>query len=150
MTLPTLSLELHCRYLELLLKQSDEIEIPDDVIRALTIALDEQEKHYHVEGKKIYRIKYWKQHEERRELLKIELEKFKADVDKRKAAWNLLTLKVKDAFGFEDEAIARKIAHSMLVKNKVGAALLMGVDLTEVPPLTGTYKVIEGQYWYEL
>jgi hypothetical protein len=147
---PPITLDLHRRYLELILKQADEVTVEDDVVRALTMALDSNEEYYHVEGKVVYRSKYWKSHTERRELLKAQLEKFKVDVDKRKAAWDILTTKVKDQFGFDDEAIARKIAHGMLVKNKIGAALLMGVDLTQVPQITGKYIVIDGQYFYEL
>jgi hypothetical protein len=147
---PPITLDLHRRYLELIFKQADEITVEDDVVRALTIGLDSAEDYYHVEGKVIYRAKYWKSHTERRELLKQQLEKFKADVDKRKSAWDLLTTKVKEQFGFDDEGIARKIAHGMLVKTKVGAALLMGVDLTQVPQITGKYIVIDGAYYYEL
>ena len=149
-TLPQITLDLHRRYLERIIKQADYLDVDDDVILALTIALDNEEQYYHVEGKTIYRIKAWKQSLERRERVKIELEAFKKDVDKRKAAWDLLTSKVKEEFGFDDEATARQIAHGILVKNKVGAAMLLGVNLMEVPQISGSYRVIDGTYYYDL
>jgi DNA integrity scanning protein DisA with diadenylate cyclase activity len=147
---PQITLELHRRYIERILQQTDYVEIDDNVILALTAALDSTEQYYHVEGKMVYRIKYWKATSERRELLKLQLEEFKTKVDKRKAALAMLTTKVMDEFGFEDRDVARQIAHGILVKNKIGAAMLLGIDLAEVPKLEGKYMVVEGTYYYEL
>ena len=150
MELPQITLALHRRYLEKLLGHHDYMEWDDDVILALTAALDAEENFYHVEGKMIYRSRYWKMASERRELLKQQLEDFKNKVDKRKAALDMLTTKVKEEFGFDDTDAARQIAHGILVKNKMGAALLLGINLAEVPQLSEKYIVIEGQYYYDL
>lgn len=75
---PTVTLELHQRYINLILGSLDQKEIEDKIIVELTSLLDPNERYFHVEGKMVWKIKPWKDSVGRREELQRRLNELKA------------------------------------------------------------------------
>jgi predicted ribonuclease YlaK len=141
---PPITLELHRRYLDLIFGHQDKLVIEDSIIVQLTKLLDAEEQYWHVKNNEVWKIKAWKDAAERIEERRRILEEYKDKVDKRKAVLDLLTLKVMENFGLEDRNIAGQLAWNMLMKKNIGAALLLGVNIVDLPELGQKHIIIDG------
>lgn len=125
-------------------------ELASQGVADLIKAIDTKEAYWHVENKTLWPIKDWRLSqsnlEKRRELLA----GIKQRIEDRKEALKELTKGVMAMLG-ADKDMAQSLALVILHKRNNPAALVFGVDISNVPELDGKHLIYDerGEY-YEL
>lgn len=153
MSIP-INLELHKRYLNIILGELDYKELNDDVLLNLTKLLDSDETTFHVEKRCVYKISAWRKSLERRELvaakMKAKMKEIAGKIDNIKDTLELLALKIMETLSLNDREIANQLAYNIYRKKLYSQAIYMGVDISKLPELEQPHQVIEGNKYYNL
>lgn len=143
---PELSVQLHCRYLNLFLGNLSYKECTDKGILELHKILDPNEEYFHIEGSEIWRISPWKklleQENERKRQHKEEMDR----LDERRRAYYVLLEGLAKEFKGMDNVVLRRLAETLMNTNNAGAvAYFTGgkIDLNSVPTLNRNYTNLD-------
>jgi hypothetical protein len=137
-----LTIQQHCRYLNLFLGELDYKECPDKSILELTKILDKEENYYHVESNTLWRIVPWRKAYERDQALKRMMAEENIRLDERKQAYYKLAEGLGRHFKGMDNTILLRMAEKLMNDNNVGAVLFFTnneIDLEKIPKLNRTY-----------
>jgi hypothetical protein len=137
-----LTIQQHCRYINLFLGELDYKECPDKSILELTKILDPIEAIFHVEGNTLWRVVPWRKAYERDQALKKMMAEENARLDERKQAYYKLAEGIGKHFKGMDNIILFRMAEKLMNDNNVGAVLFFTnneIDLEKIPKLNRTY-----------
>ena len=140
---PHLTLSLLNRFLELIVSYQDYKEINDEALLELIKLIDKEEQFWHIEGKKLYKKKSWLKDLDRISRAKREQEEINSIRDIRLRIIRQLQAKLAEEFGIEpDNEQIIKIAVNILKRGKIKAALMLGVDIDNVPDMPTDFYII--------
>ena len=149
MNYPPLTPDILSDFLNELLGFHDKAQLTRPRLLPLIQLLDPEQQHWHLEGDVVWRIKAWRQSQERLAREKAAADAYNSILFDRKAAFEQLITGVQRKLGIEREA-ARVIALTMLKNKTQQAAEFFGVDIKDLPELPNKHVIIEGKEVYEL
>ena len=143
LTLPLLN-----EFMDEILSYYESKELKSQGLIDLIKAIDKDEKFYHIEDKIVWRKKYWLQHENYIAAMRARHEAITKIADARKAALKSIQLKLAEATGMDPDVLL-PIALNTL-RNRKQLAILLGVDLNDVPDMPEKFTIIKDKISYDL
>lgn len=123
-------------FLEEILGNLHDKEIINDLILKLVKHLDAQEQYWHVEGKRLWRIKAWRLAHEKHERLREQSRQYNEVVNKRKEAMLTLIKNVAESLKLDpNHQVVMLVVQKIITSRSNDLAKQYGVDLTTIPDL---------------
>lgn len=133
-------------FLNEMLGDDSERNITNDLIINLVKTFDPKEKYWHVENKKLWRVKYWRIDQDRRAKIRENNRKIMDIADLRKAAADTIIKNVSTHLKLDrNHDLVLLIVNQILKTKSNTLAKQYGVDLDSIPELPQDikYTVIE-------